>query len=103
MTKDKTYREVSNLKRDIEGVLERVYLFGMNGGLGYGKFEKELSPKDATTQIINLIESEEERLAEYDGKYDLLTSRQLKILRNYHQKALADIKSKLIGGSNGTE
>ena len=43
-------------------------------------------------------------LSIYDGRYDLLDSRQLKILRNYHQKALRDIKSKLIDGEglNGT-
>lgn len=32
---------------ELDEILNRVYLFGMNGGLGYGKFENELSPKEA--------------------------------------------------------
>ena len=39
----------------IDEILERVYLYGMNGGLGYGKFENELSPKEAKQQIQALI------------------------------------------------
>lgn len=42
----------------LDRLLERVYLYGMNGGLGYGKFENELSPKDAATQIQQLINEE---------------------------------------------
>ena len=51
MTKDKTYREPSNLKRDIEEILEPKCL---RSGC---EIKHRCNPKTATTQIINLIES----------------------------------------------
>ena len=41
----------------LENILDQLYLFGMNGGLGYGKFEDELSPRDAKQAIKQLIAS----------------------------------------------
>ena len=43
------------MSNTLDEILERVYLYGMNGGLGYGKFENELSPKEAKQQIQALI------------------------------------------------
>jgi len=34
---------MTNYNERLDEILDRVYLFGMNGGLGYEKFENELS------------------------------------------------------------
>ena len=46
---------MTNYNERLDEILDRVYLFGMNGGLGYEKFENELSPKDAKQAFTSLI------------------------------------------------
>lgn len=43
-------------------ILEQVYLFGMNGGLGYEKFDNELSPDQALKELEALIRNEKLKL-----------------------------------------
>ena len=43
-------------------ILEQVYLFGMNGGLGYEKFDNELSPDQALKELEALIRTEKLKL-----------------------------------------
>lgn len=40
--------------KTLDEILNGVYLFGMNGGLGYEKFENELPPYEAKKQILSL-------------------------------------------------
>ena len=47
---------------ELTKIIDRVYLFGMNGGLGYGKFDNELSPNDAKAAIQALIRTEKLKL-----------------------------------------
>ena len=42
---------MSDTTSELENIIERVYFFGMNGGLGYEKFENELNPKEAEKAI----------------------------------------------------
>ena len=69
-------------------IIDRVYLYGMNGGLGYGKFDNELSPNDAKTAIQALIRTEKLKT-----KMDLLKT----IRRSYPKKQtlLGNAQSKL--------
>ena len=47
---------------ELTKIIDRVYLFGMNGGLGYGKFYNELSPNDAKAAIQAIIRTEKLKL-----------------------------------------
>ena len=60
---------MTNYNERLDEILDRVYLFGMNGGLGYEKFENELSPKDAKQAITSLIK---ELVAEAIGEDESL-------------------------------
>lgn len=89
---------MSNLKRDIEGAFYD-YFCSQTGGRPPSRVKTE----EATTQIINLIEAviPEEKtwntnVAGYSNNDDYKEG------RAYNQ-AIKDIKSKLIGGSNGKE
>lgn len=46
------------MNKQIRQILDRVYLYGMNGGLGYGKFTEELSPKEAEAKLQALMQDE---------------------------------------------
>lgn len=39
------------MTKTAKDILEQVYLFGMNGGLGYEKFDNELSPDQALKEL----------------------------------------------------
>ena len=39
----------------IDEILDNVYLYGMNGGLGYNKFFDEMSPKEAKQALKALV------------------------------------------------
>lgn len=39
------------MTKTVREILDRVYLYGMNGGLGYEKFMDELSPDQALKEI----------------------------------------------------
>ncbi len=47
---------------ELTKIIDEVYLFGMNGGLGYEKFDNELSPNDAKAAINALIRTEKLKL-----------------------------------------
>lgn len=47
---------------ELTKIIDKVYLFGMNGGLGYEKFDNELSPNDAKAAIQALIRTEKLKL-----------------------------------------
>ena len=47
---------------ELTKIIDEVYLFGMNGGLGYEKFDNELSPNDAKAAINALIRNEKLKL-----------------------------------------
>ena len=67
--------------QELDEILERVYLFGMNGGLGYEKFDNELSPKGAKQAVIDWhnkqIGAELEALREEVKHEDLRTISQI--------------------------
>ncbi len=46
---------MTNYNERLNKIIDRVYLFGMNGGLGYEKFDNELSPAKAKQALISLI------------------------------------------------
>ena len=46
---------MTNYNERLDEIFDRVYLFGMNGGLGYEKFDNELSPAKAKQAITSLI------------------------------------------------
>lgn len=46
---------MTNYNERLNKIIDRVYLFGMNGGLGYEKFDNELSPAKAKQAITSLI------------------------------------------------
>ena len=46
---------MTNYNERLDKIIDRVYLFGMNGGLGYEKFDNELSPAKAKQAITSLI------------------------------------------------
>lgn len=77
---------MSSLKKDIEEVLL--------------EFRADyITSERATTQIINLIESVLPEEKDLDESATVHT--QVAVLA--YNQAISDIKSKLIGGSNGTE
>ena len=51
-----------DIESKLDEILDRVYLYGMNGGLGYDKFQNELSPKHAKKSLLTLIEQEKKEL-----------------------------------------
>lgn len=53
----------------VDDTLDRVYLYGMNGGLGYEKFENELSPNDAKASLRTLVEEMMEEVIGEDEIY----------------------------------
>ena len=46
---------MTNYNERLDKIIDRVYLFGMNGGLGYEKFDNELSPAKAKQALTSLI------------------------------------------------
>ena len=109
---------MSNLKRDIEGVLIKYgeHLFDKANGFGS---VHTLSRKEATTQIINLIESVVGEIIGEDEKEMVLVESEITVAkehgyrtkieksewfdekihaRNKLRKEQRDIKSKLIDG-----
>jgi len=58
-------------KYQLDEILEGVYLYGMNGGLGYGKFQEELSPGDAKQTIQAIIATEVAEAVRY-AKLDVI-------------------------------
>ena len=67
---------MSDTTSELENIIERVYFFGMNGGLGYKKFENELSPKEAekaiqaltTAHTATLLDRVENEVVGRDGR-----------------------------------
>ena len=74
----------------VDDTLDRVYLYGMNGGLGYEKFENELSPNDAIAQLRSLVEKKMYELIggrDDDEKFkDLSKYKQRKVIIEYEQR-----------------
>ena len=47
---------------ELDKIIVKVYLFGINGGLWYEESDNELSPNDAKTAILRLISNEKLKL-----------------------------------------
>ena len=64
---------MTNYNERLDKIIHRVYLFGMNGGLGYEKFDNELGPAVAKQAIASLIKElvEEAEPINKQGEIDI--------------------------------
>ena len=73
-------------------ILNQVYLFGMNGGLGYEKFDNELSPDQALKEIeaIHQQEIAKARLNEVQNAYEYWINGR-RFISSYFRDRIADL------------